>query len=105
MSFEELKEHEIFLPESEWGQLDLATSVNLPALIAFFALGAASCVLMIAGGGRLLTWVGAGLFIAFMYGFALVSNAGIERQSRRIEALHASHAEDGPGRAAPPAAT
>lgn len=91
MSYEDLKEHDIFLPEEEWGELDLHTSVNLPALVATFVLGTVSCVLMVAGGGRLWTWMGAVLFVAFMYSFAFVSNAGIERQNRRIDALHAEH--------------
>lgn len=87
MSFEDLKQHDIFLPESEWGKLDLSTSVNLPAIIAIFLTGAAGCVLMVVGDGSLLTWIGAALFILFMIGFALVSNAGIERQDRRIKEL------------------
>lgn len=91
MSYEELKEHNIFLPEDEWGGLDLHTAVNLPALVVTFILGAASCVLMVIGGGRPLTWIGAVLFIVFMLCFAIVSNRGIERQNGRVEELHAQH--------------
>lgn len=91
MSFEDLKEHDIFLPKDEWGELDLHTSVNVPVLVATFVLGAVSGAFMAIGGGRLLTWIGAGLFIVFMFSFALVSNAGIETQNRRIEALHERH--------------
>lgn len=91
MSYADLKEHDIFLPEEEWGDLDLETSVSVPALVASFVLGAVSCVMMAVGGGGLWTWIGAVLFIGFMFAFALVSNAGIERQHRRIEALHQRH--------------
>lgn len=91
MSYEDLKQHDIFLPESEWGELDLSTSVSLPALIATLVTGAAGCVLMVVGDGSLLTWIGAALFIVFMFAFALVSNAGIERQDRRIKELHEAH--------------
>ena len=94
MSFEELKEHNIFLPEEEWGGLDLHTAVNLPALIATLVTGLTSCVLMAAGGGRVLTWIGAALFILFMLSFAVVSNRGIDRQNRRVEELHAEHNPD-----------
>ncbi|MFB6098683.1 MAG: hypothetical protein ABEK84_06160 [Salinibacter sp.] len=91
MSYDDLKEHDIFLPEEEWGDLDLETSVSIPTLIATFVLGAVSCVMMVLGGGGPWTWIGAVLFIGFMFAFALVSNAGIERQHRRIEALHERH--------------
>lgn len=96
MSYEDLKEHDIFLPEEEWGELDLHTSVHVPTLVATFALGTVSCVLMAIGGGRLMTWIGAALFIAFMFLFAIVSNAGIERQNRRVEELHRSHSAKPP---------
>ncbi len=91
MSYEDLKEHGIFLPEKEWGELDLATSVNLPALVVTFVVGIVSCVLMAIGGGHLWTWIGAGAFIIFIYAFALISNAGIDRQNRRVDEMHAEH--------------
>lgn len=91
MSYEDLKQHDIFLPEEEWGDLDLNTSVSVPALVASFLLGAVSCLMMALGGGGPWTWIGAVLFIGFMFAFALVSNAGIERQHHRIEALHRRH--------------
>lgn len=88
MSYEELKEHNIFLPEEEWGKLDLSASVNLPALVGAFVLAIVSCVLMVIGGGGLWTWVGAAIFVVFMFSFMIVSNAGIERQNRHIDELH-----------------
>lgn len=94
MTLQELEDHEIFLPEAERGELDLHTSVHVPALVGAFVLGAVSCVLMVAGGGALWTWIGAVLFVLFMILFALVSNAGIERQNARIERLHAAHASE-----------
>lgn len=85
MSYEDLEAHDIFLPEEHWDELDLSSSVNETALIFTFVLGIGSCVLMVLGGGKMLTWIGAGLFVVFMLLFTFVSNAGIDRQNQIVE--------------------
>lgn len=88
MSFEELKEHDIFLPEENWGELDLSSSVNQPLLLSTLILGVISCGMMVLGHGNTLTWLGAGLFLVFLIGFTLVSNAGIDHQNEVIDDLY-----------------
>jgi hypothetical protein len=85
MSYEELEDHNIFLPESARGDLDLSSSVNQWALAGTFVLGLVGCGMMVYGGGWTLTWIGTVVFFAFMISFTLVSNAGIEYQNQRVE--------------------
>jgi len=87
MSFEDLDEHGLFLPEDVWGEIDLHTSVNVYQLAATGLLGLGACLMMWLGHGNTLTWVGAGLFFVFMYAFTYVSNAGIEEQNDEIDQL------------------
>lgn len=58
-------------------------------MLAWLAVGrgASGCALMVAGDGGGTTWLGAGLFIAALVAFGLVSHAGIERRNRRVEEL------------------
>ncbi len=85
MSYEDLEEHNIFLPEEHWDELDLSSSVNQPLLLFTIILGLVSCALMVIGGGDALTWIGAGLFFVFLYSFTWVSNAGIENQNETVD--------------------
>lgn len=85
MSYEDLKEHNIFLPEEHWDELDLSSSVNQPMLLITILTGIAGCVLMVIGGGSSLSWIGAGLFVIFLYTFTFVSNAGIDNQNEIVD--------------------
>lgn len=84
MAYEDLEEHNIFLPEEHWDELDLSSSVNQPLLLLAITVGAVSCALMVIGTGDLLTWIGAGLFLVFLIAFTIVSNAGIDNQNERV---------------------
>lgn len=85
MSYEDLEEHNIFLPEEHWDELDLSSSVNQPLLLLTIIIGLVSCALMVIGGGTMLTWIGAALFFVFLYSFTWVSNAGIENQNETVD--------------------
>lgn len=85
MSFEELQEHDIFLPKNHWDELDLSSSVNEPLLLSTLIFGAVSCGMMVFGQGGTLTWIGSGLFFLFMIAFTLVSNAGIDYQNDVVD--------------------
>ena len=87
MSYEDLEEHNVFLPEQAWGETDLTASVNQALLTVVMLVGVGSCVMMWFGNGSRLTWWGAGLFVAFLYTFMWVSNSGIESQNQQIDEL------------------
>lgn len=85
MSYEDLREHNIFLPEEHWDELDLSSSVNQPLLLLVIIIGLVSCILMVIGAGNSLTWIGTGLFFVFLFSFTVVSNAGINNQNVRVD--------------------
>lgn len=85
MSYEDLKQHNIFLPEAMWGKTELKSSIPRSVTLAVGALGVASCALMWAGGGRVLTWLGALLFLGFIGTFAFMSHFAIERQNEKVD--------------------
>lgn len=91
MSYEDLEDHNVFLPEEVWGKTDLTASVNQVLLTLVMMMGIGGCLLMWWGGGSTLTWVGAVLFIVFMYAFMWVSNTGIEHQNRDVDELIEGH--------------
>jgi len=85
MSYEDLKERNIFLPEEHWDELDLSSSVNQPLLFSSLAAGVTACVLMAIGGGQTLTWIGGGLFIIFLVSFTFISINGINNQNKTVD--------------------
>lgn len=91
MSYEDLKEHNVFLPEPVWGKVDLTASVNQVLLTLVLLTGVGSCVMMWIGNGSTLTWWGTVLFILFLYAFLWVSNSGIESQNEEIDELIEEH--------------
>jgi len=85
MSYDDLKQHNIFLPQKHWDELDLSSSVNQPLLLLTMLIGIAACVLMVIGEGHGLTWMGGGLFIIFLISFTIVSVTGIEKQNDTVD--------------------
>lgn len=97
MSLKDLKELGVLLAEEEWGAHDLHTTVNKPALLMTIGLGAAAVVGMYLGGGRTLTFVAAGMFLAFMVLITHISLAAIDAQADRFaQEREQLHEEAGP---------
>lgn len=87
MSYEDLEEHNIFLPEEHWDELELSSSVNQPLLLFAMVVGIASCVLMVIGAGNTFTWLGSGLFIIFLILFTILSKKGIDNQNEKVNKM------------------
>lgn len=87
MAYEDLEEHNIFLPEDHWDELDLSSSVNQPLLLFTMIVGIAACFLMVIGAGGTITWIGAGVFIVFLISFTFISNTGIENQNEKVNQM------------------
>jgi hypothetical protein len=77
MPLEELEKAGILLPREEWGKHDLETRVRKAPLLVTGALVPISAVLMYAGDGKLLTWIGLALFFGFLGSFTFLSLKGI----------------------------
>jgi hypothetical protein len=87
MSYEQLEQQELLLPEQHWGEAELSSSASLWLVALAGALAGLAIALMVLGRGGVVTWLGVGLFIAFLYGYALLSSLAIDAQNRRIEKL------------------
>ena len=82
MSQKDLEEMGILLPEEEWGKYNLNTRVNKPALISIGVLAVVSVFLMYLGDGRLMTWIGALIFIVALFLFTWLSVRSVEKQKQ-----------------------
>lgn len=84
MSLDELRDAGVLLPEKEWGEHRLSTTVpRLPFLTAFLA-AAAGCVLAYLADGGPLTWVGILLFLAALLTVTSICNRAVGTQRRRV---------------------
>lgn len=85
MSLQDLKEHGVLLPEEEWGDHSLSTTVPQGRLLASFALAVASLVSIYTGNGGRWTWVGLGGFLIGLYAITVICDRAVSRQRRRVE--------------------
>lgn len=87
MSFEHMQERGVFLPEEQWGEMDLSTSGHPVLVLLSFAIAVGSCVLMVWGGGGPVTWLGGTLFVIFLVGYAWLEARAIEDQNETVRRL------------------
>jgi fatty acid desaturase len=83
MSLEDLERVGVTLPRDQWGKRDVRSAVNKPLFLASVLLAVVAAVLMYFGNGQLLTWLGAILFIAALFGAtALALHATVSARAR-----------------------
>lgn len=95
MSMEDLREHGVLLPEEEWGEHRLETTVSEPRLAVAFVIAVASTVVMYFGAGGSLTWVGLIVFLFALYWIIWVCDRGVTAQRRRSERERTELSENG----------
>lgn len=83
MTLEDLQEQGVLLPEEEWGEHALSSTVPRLALLGLLAVAAASVVAALVGDGRTLTFVAMGVFIASLFALTWVLDRSIVRLRRR----------------------
>ena len=95
MTIEDLEEQGVLLPEEEWGVHELETTTpEVPLALAFVAaLGFWMMIYM--GDGRLLTWVGTGLFLATLYGITWICDRAVLRQREKFREERGRAGTDG----------
>ena len=86
MSLEDLRRAGVLLPEEEWGRHSLETTADKPALALVGIAALASLGMMLAGAGRALTWIGAGLYLAVLVVFTWLSLRAVDAQLNRARA-------------------
>ena len=97
MSIDDLREQGVLLPEEEWGEHELRTTVHVVPLAAGFMVAVASLVVIYVGDGGMLTWVGSGVFLVALYAVTWMCDRAVLRQRERFreERRHAHLGEDG----------
>ena len=94
MSVRDLRQLGVLLPQEEWGQHDLTTTVNKKALAAVMLVGIIALLLMYFGDGKLVTFIGIGVFMIFMWQITRISLEAIERQAERFAQAREELAEE-----------
>ncbi|MDX1622701.1 MAG: hypothetical protein R3199_01815 [Gemmatimonadota bacterium] len=83
MTLEDLQSAGVVLPEEEWGERELTTTVSKPGTIATAAVAVATGLMMYLGGGEALTWIGGGLFLVDLLAFTWLVIRAVDLQAER----------------------
>lgn len=83
MTLDDLRDAGVLLPEERWGEPDLHTTMSRPGTIAAGVVAVGSGIAMYAGHGSATTWIGAGLFLADLFGFTWLAMRAIDAQRKR----------------------
>lgn len=73
MALKHLEADGLLKPREEWGKEDPHTDVNVVELVISWILSGISFVLMYIGDGRLLSWIGLGIFFVAIALFTYLS--------------------------------
>jgi hypothetical protein len=84
MSLEELQDQDVLLPEEQWGEHSLETTVPRWWLLAVFLVAVAGLVATYLGDGGGWTWAGIGTFLVALYTATILCDRAIERQRDRM---------------------
>lgn len=88
MSLEDLKEQGILIPEEEWGEHRLKTTVPQVAFAILFLISVAGCVMAYYGDGNSLTWIGIVVFFVAFFVMIWLNDRAVTRQRERFEKEH-----------------
>lgn len=94
MSFKQLKERGVFLPQDQWDEMDLDSSTPSWLVLLAGIVAVASTVAMVWGGGGPLTWLGGGVFVVFLVGYGWIASRAVEKQNQEVERLSSSSDDD-----------
>lgn len=84
MSIEDLREQGVLLPEEEWGEHRLQTTIRQGPLLVSFVIAVAALVVAYLGEGGGLTWMGVVAFFLAFFGMVWICDRAIPRQRRRF---------------------
>lgn len=94
LSLKDLRQLGVLLPREEWGEHEMSTTVNKSAMAAIMLIGVIALLLMYFGNGKVLTFVGVGVFLVFMWQITRISLTAIEKQDRRFRETRDEIAEN-----------
>lgn len=84
MTIEDLREHGVLLPEEEWGEHGLETTVPEWPVAGAFLAAAVLWVAAYVGDGRTLTWLAVGGFLVLLYAVTWMCDRAILRQREKF---------------------
>jgi hypothetical protein len=84
MSLDDLRNQGVLLPEEEWGEHRLETTVNVIPLAIGFLVAVASLVVIYLGDGGTATWVGSIVFLVALYSVIWMCDRAVLRQRARV---------------------
>ncbi|MGK7313421.1 MAG: hypothetical protein ACN0LA_14490 [Candidatus Longimicrobiales bacterium M2_2A_002] len=84
MSMEDLREHGVLLPEEEWGEHRLETTVPQGRLATGFVIAVLGLLSIYFGAGGLWTWVGLVVFLVALYWIIWVCDRAVVAQRERF---------------------
>ncbi|MCH2449964.1 MAG: hypothetical protein MK198_07435 [Gracilimonas sp.] len=85
MSIEDLKDQGILLPEKEWGEHNLTTTVSKIPIFLLFIFSVLGCLLTFLGEGKFWTWIGIILFFCSFFGVIILCDRAIVNQRKRTK--------------------
>lgn len=88
MGLEELDEAGVLLPEEEWGEHELKTTVHQVPMLIGSILAVVGWVMAYLGGGHLLTWVGIAAFLVAFFAIIWMCDRAVTRQRKRFRREH-----------------
>jgi hypothetical protein len=86
MSQQDLESHGVLLPEEEWGEHTLKTTVPQTGLAALFVVAVVAIVAMYVGDGARLTWIAMGVFLLALYAITWLCDRAVRKQRQRFRA-------------------
>lgn len=95
MTLEDLREHGVLLPEEEWGEHELETTVPEWPLLGAFLAAAALWVLAYLGEGGIVTALSVAGFLALLLAVTWMCDRAITRQRERFREERRSADRDG----------
>ena len=84
MSMEDLREHGVLLPEEEWGEHRLETTVPQGRLATGFVIAVVGLLSIYLGAGGLWTWIGLIVFLVALYWIIWVCDRAVAAQRERF---------------------
>lgn len=96
MTLEDLREHDVLLPEEEWGSHELKSTTRQPALLVLLVTATAALVLAYLGDGGVGTWIGTAAFLLCLGAITWLCDRAVSRQRRRSRR---ERTQGGPGQA------
>lgn len=95
MTMQDLRDHGVLLPDEEWGEHRLETTVPEWGLAgSFLAAGGAWWGIYVGDGGT-VTWIALGVFLAALGAITWICDRAILRQRRRFREERRALGDDG----------